>query len=85
MADQKLAQLALTFLPRIGDISLKSLISYCGNAKAVFNTTKGKLEKIPGIGSFASNSILNNKQAFLEAEKALSYCQKHGINIQFYT
>ncbi len=85
MSGPKLTQLALTFLPRIGDISLKSLISYCGSAEAVFNTTKGKLEKIPGIGSFASKSILDNKQAFLQAEKALVYCQKHNINILFYT
>lgn len=85
MDGSKLDQLALTFLPRIGDISLKSLISYCGSAEAIFTTTKGKLEKIPGIGSFASNSILKNKQAFIEAEKALVYCQTHNITLQFYT
>jgi len=85
MGDPKLAQLALTFLPRIGDISLKSLISYCGSAEEIFSTTKGKLEKIPGIGNFASRSILDNKQAFAEAEKALNYCQKHSIKLLFYT
>ncbi len=85
MADQKLAQLALTFLPRIGDISLKSLISYCGSPENIFATSKGKLEKVPGIGSHASKSILNNKQAFIKAEKALNYCQKNNISLQFYT
>ncbi|MCF6360297.1 MAG: DNA-processing protein DprA [Cyclobacteriaceae bacterium] len=85
MADQKLAQLALTFLPRIGDISLKSLISYCGSAEKIFTTTKGKLEKVPGIGSHASKSILDHKQAFLKAEKALHYCQNNNISLLFYT
>ncbi len=85
MADQKLTQLALTFLPRIGDISLKSLISYCGSPESIFTTPKGKLEKIPGIGSHASKSILDNKKAFLKAEKALHYCQKNNIKLLFYT
>ncbi len=85
MGNAKLAQLALTFLPRIGDISLKSLISYCGSAEGVFSTTKGKLEKIPGIGSHASKSILDNKQAFIKAEKALAYCTKNNIKSFFYT
>ncbi len=85
MGDQKLAQLALTFLPRIGDISLKSLISYCGSPENIFATSKGKLEKVPGIGSHASKSILNNKQAFIKAEKALNYCYKNSIKLLFYT
>ncbi len=85
MADPKLAQLALTFLPRIGDTTLKSLVSYCGSPEKIFTTPKGKLEKIPGIGSIASKSILDNKQAFKKAEKALAYCSKHQIKLLFYT
>ncbi len=85
MANQKLAQLALTFLPRIGNTTLKSLISYCGSAEKIFNTPKGKLEKVPGIGSVASKSILANSEAFKKAEIALKYCLKNNIKLLFYT
>ncbi len=85
MADPKLAQLALTFLPRIGDTTIKSLISYCGSPQAIFDCTKGKLEKTPGIGSVASKSILDNKKAFEKAEDTLAYCKKHNVKLLFYT
>lgn len=85
MTDQKLAQLALTFLPRIGDTTLKSLLSYCGSPQEIFNSTRGKLEKIPGIGSIASQSINNNKQAFAKAEEVLRYCAKNNTELLFYT
>jgi len=85
MADQKLTQLALTFLPRIGNTTLKSLISYCGSPEKIFNTPKGKLEKIPGIGTIASKSILDNSKAFKKAEIALEYCLKNNIKLLFYT
>ncbi len=85
LADTKLHQLALTFSPRIGNTNLKSLISYCGSPQEVFNTPRGKLEKIPGIGRHASNGIINNKEAFAKAENILAYTSKNNIKLLFYT
>jgi DNA processing protein len=85
MSDHKLYQLALTFSKGIGSSTLKSLISYCGSAQKVFTTTRGRLEKIPGIGKQASANILNNKLALIKAEETLEYCHKNNVNLFFYT
>jgi DNA processing protein len=85
MSDSKLYELALTLSPRIGNSNLKSLISYCGSAQEVFKTTKGKLEKIPGVGIQASTSILKNTKAFEKAKSILEYVNKNKIELLFYT
>ncbi len=85
LADTKLYELALTFSPRIGNSTLKSLISYCGSPQEVFKTNRGKLEKIPGVGRHASNGILKNTDAFKKAEKILDYTNKHDVKLFFYT
>lgn len=83
--DTKLYQLALAFSPRIGNANLKSLISYCGSPQKIFNTPRGRLEKVPGIGRHASNGILNNKAAFEKAEIILEYSDKNNVKLYFYT
>ncbi|RYE19151.1 MAG: DNA-protecting protein DprA, partial [Sphingobacteriaceae bacterium] len=35
-------QLALTFVPGIGDVLAKNLISYCGSAEDIFKTSRHK-------------------------------------------
>lgn len=85
MSDSKLYQLALSFSPRIGNSNLKTLISYCGSAQQVFNTPRGKLEKISGIGRHTSNGIINNKEAFKRAEDVIEYSTKNSISLLFYT
>lgn len=62
----------------------KQLISYCGSAKAIFNSNKSKLSKIPGIGEKVANSIIGN-EPFSIAEKEIQRSEKHGIKILFYT
>ena len=49
MNEEKLYQIALLRTPGVGSTTIKSLISYCGSAKNVFQSSKGKLAKIPGI------------------------------------
>ena len=48
-------QIGIGLIPKIGDITAKKLIAYCGGVDAVFKENKAALRKIPGI----SNSILN--------------------------
>ena len=85
MSEIKLQQLALSLTKGIGNTNLKNLISYCGSPQEVFSTTKGKLEKVPGIGEKASKSLLDNKEVFEKAEDILEYATKNDIKLLFYT
>ena len=67
--------LSLHLIPKIGDMTIKSLISYCGSAQAVLALPQSKLLKIPGIGQKTIDSIKSRKindyaeQEFARAEK----------------
>jgi DNA processing protein len=82
--NEQLYQLALEFLPGIGDVGAKTLISYCGSAESVFKSSPSQLKKIPGIGSKTIES-LGNKEALSCAEKVLKDCEKHQVDILHYT
>ena len=79
-----LHQLALTFVPGIGDVLAKNLISYCGSAEGIFKTSRYKLLQIPGIGPKMAASILN-QSCFGRAEKEIQFIQKNKIKTIFYT
>lgn len=83
MSQERIALLALHFVPGIGDFLVKQLVSYCGSATSVFKMTKGKLLKIPGIGE-ASATALKNNQPFKEAEAELRRAEKENVQILFY-
>jgi DNA processing protein len=84
MDENRLAFLALHFIPGIGHNLIKQLISYTGSADAVFKTPKGKLLKIPGIGDVTAESIIRQK-SLLQAEKEFSLAEKQQVQIHFYT
>ncbi len=79
-----LHQLALKFVPGIGDVLAKNLISYCGSAEDIFKTSKHKLLQIPGIGSKMAASILD-PVCFTRAEKEIKCIEKNQIKAIFYT
>lgn len=84
MEDEKLYQVALNLIPKIGDVNAKILISYCGSAKDIFLAKKSQLLKIPGIGNKIAEEITS--QAVLsESEKILHSCEKKGIKILHFT
>jgi len=78
-----LYKLALSFIPNIGAIGAKTLISYCGGIKEVFEAKKSDLLKIPGIGVKKVNDVISNDALFL-AEKELNLIQKAQVSIAFY-
>ncbi len=80
----RISLLALHFIPGIGDYTIRQLISYCGSAEKVFQTPKGKLLKIPGIGSVTAESIIKGKP-FQQAEKELKRAEKEDVTLLFYT
>lgn len=83
MDHNRLAQIALSFIPGVGHMLSKQLISYCGSATAVLNAPKNKLLKIPGVGPATVNSILS-KSTLKTAEDELNLCAKNNARILLY-
>ncbi len=83
-ADEKVFQLALSLISGVGDITAKTLVSYCGSAKEIFKKTKSQLAKIPGIGTINADNIHSFKN-FAAAESEIKKCEKQQIRILFYT
>lgn len=84
MSDEKIYQVALSMVPGIGDVTAKTLISYCSTAKDIFRKNKNQLSNIPGIGQFIADKILGFKN-FAAAEAEIEKCLSLGIEILFFT
>ncbi|NND16586.1 MAG: DNA-protecting protein DprA, partial [Eudoraea sp.] len=84
MTDKELiAILRLQRLPRIGDITAKKLIAFCGSPSAVFADKREQLLKIAGIGSWSLEGLHDDiylKEAMIELE----YIQRNKISYSFY-
>jgi DNA processing protein len=83
-----LYQIALKQISGIGDALAKNLIAYCGSASSVFNAKKEALIKIPQIGEFVAQLILNNKnnvEIFTRAEKEIKFIEEENITPLFFT
>jgi DNA processing protein len=84
MDQNRLSLLALHFIPGIGDHIIRQLISYCGSAEKVFRTPRGKLLKIPGVGSVTADVILKGNP-FKKAEKEINAAEKNNVQLLFFT
>jgi DNA processing protein len=84
MDQEKLALMALHFIPGIGDYTIRQLISYSGSAEKIFKTPKGKLIRIPGIGSVTADAILKGK-CFRLAEKEFRKAEEEQVELLFFT
>ncbi|NUM30793.1 MAG: DNA-protecting protein DprA [Bacteroidetes bacterium] len=78
-----LYQIAITQIEGVGNVIAKNLISHCGSASAVFKAKKSTLLKIPEIGEYTANSVINFKD-FIKAENELKFIEKHKIQTYFY-
>jgi len=84
MPDKNLLhQLALTFIPNIGDVTAKNLVSYCGGPEKIFKSKKKELLRIPGIDEVRAESILNF-DGWNDVEKEISFIEKNNITCYFY-
>lgn len=83
MNDQTLPLLALAMIPKLGPVSARSLITYCGSPQGVFDSPKHKLVRVPGIGPKIASSILA-RESLLAAEQELAYCEANGIQAVSY-
>jgi DNA processing protein len=76
-------KIALSLIPRIGDINARKLVSYFGSVEAIFNEPYRNLLKIPGIG-FGLASCISDKSYLKLAEAESEYVVKHNIKTYFY-
>lgn len=84
MDPDRLAFLALHFIPGIGTALLKQLIGYCGSATEVLRQTRSSLLKIPGIGE-ATTKAIRSGAGMKDAERELKHAEKEGVQLLFYT
>lgn len=84
MSAEKFYQLALTLIPGIGHVTIKTLISYVGAAEEVFSLRKSRLLKIPGIGSITADAILG-QDVLQRAEEQMKMAQEQDVKLLFYT
>ncbi len=81
--DERIYQIGLTLLPKVGAITIKNLISYCGSPQAVFKAKKKELLAIPRIGQQLASYILQSGVLNL-AEKELLFMEQNHIRHSFY-
>ena len=76
-------KIALSLIPRIGDINARKLVSTIGSVEGVFSESYNSLVKIQGIGSQLAKYISN--RSYLEtADKEVEYVTKNNIRVFFY-
>ncbi len=84
MDQERIYFVALHFVPGVGDVLIKQLISYCGSAEEVFHQTKSKLLRIPGIGEITIEAIRQGK-SLQKAEDELRKAEQEGAQVLFFT
>jgi DNA processing protein len=81
-----LHQIALTFIPGVGNVTGKKLMAVCGSAEAIFTEKKSALLKAERVGELIVNSIMQHRMLALEkAGKELEFIQRYKIKTLFYT
>ena len=81
-----LHQIALTFIPGVGDVLGKKLLAVCGSAEAVFEEKRKTLLKADRVGESVVNSILNHRRQALDlAEREMEFIARYKIKTLFYT
>jgi DNA processing protein len=78
-----LYRVALTFIPKVGAVTARNLMSYCGSAKGVFEASTKELLKIPGVGRQITENI-RSKTALDCAEREIEFMEQQGIRPIFY-
>jgi DNA processing protein len=85
MSDENLLyKLALSRVEKVGAVTARLLISYCGGAKEVFETSDREILKIPGIGNTILK-YLKEDGIFERAEQEINFAKKNDITILDHT
>ncbi len=81
-----LHQIALTFIPGVGDVTGKKLIAVCGSAEAVFTEKKSALLKAERVGDQVAGSIVENRTRALDrASREIEFINRYKISVCAFT
>ena len=84
MLDEQLKyKIGISLIPGIGSVNAKKLIAYTGSIEGVFKEKKKNLLKIPGIGEFLAENIVN-QQVLDIAEKEIDFIDRNEVRHLFY-
>ena len=75
-----LDELALTFIPNLGSRGIAHLIDMYGDAESVYSQPESRLVLCAELRLELARKIAQ-REGYAEAERELSYCQKHNISI----
>lgn len=75
--------IALSLVQKIGNVSAKTLLSYCGSFESIFKANDKFLLKIPGISVSILEQIRNFDQ-FDVVDKEIKYIEKNNIQVYFH-
>ena len=78
-------QIALTLIQGIGNVTAKTLLSYCGSIQNIFEAAPKQLLKIPSIGQKTVQLLAKKEEALLRATKEVEFIQKNDITPLFFT
>jgi len=76
-------KIGISLIPGIGSINAKKLVAYIGSVEGVFKEKKKNLVKIPGIGEYLADNIVN-QQVLNIAEKEIDFINRYEIHCSFY-
>lgn len=76
-------KIGISQIPGVGSILAKKLIAYTGSLEAVFKESKRNLLRIPGIGDFLADAIINH-QKLEKVNAEIEFIQKYDIHYSFY-
>lgn len=81
-SEDTIYNIAITMLPGLGSVGVRSLVSTCGSARAVFENIS-ELTRQGTVSPKIAESIRQTK-ALDMAKEQLEICARHNINIYFY-
>ncbi len=84
ISNDLLYQIALTLIPKIGDVRAKALLEHFENAETIFKAKINQLENIEGIGTIAANAIKHFAD-FKICEDEIKFIEKSKVTPLFIT
>ncbi len=85
MAEDRLYQIALARLPKVGGVLARQLVGYCGSAAEVFRTPRARLLRIPGVGPHVADQVTKPEGVLRQAEQELQRVTDAGVSLLFFT
>jgi len=80
-----LYKIGITRIPRIGPITIKSLVAYCGGVQSIFYASAKTLLSVPGVNQAAVRAILDHRdEALRRAERELQLLEGTETRLFFY-